>query len=308
MNADEDAPPIRTSEKMQKNELVKDVSDDALSSNYPNSSRSTVRDITCSSISSSLLASSSAVFDESDAPPSAPAPTLAASDSFEYENAADRQRIQQMEQQWKQIPAAATKGWRSPEKERRLMLAQRKMLEFMHQNEKQMRERREDDVDDDDDDDRAELVEAVQPRYGQAPEPMQASHVYYNNVSVHPRMPCCQPPPATTKTATTSRHKKILFTPTSYAQRNPYADVADVPSTDDNPWLRAANRFGTTVLTARRERIGRHFGPAKNPACQCDHCRRWMAERDQHQYGGRGRALSMGDEPFNRSLFWLSRH
>lgn len=81
-------------------------SDDALSGSYPNSSRSTLRDNTCSSISSTL-----AVANESDDRlfhqtgllwrPDEPGDdicSLGKSESFEYDNAVDRLRIRQMDQ------------------------------------------------------------------------------------------------------------------------------------------------------------------------------------------------------------------
>lgn len=80
---------------------MRQPSDDALSLGYPNSSRSTIRDNTCSSISS-VLASQDVVdssWNETDEPEEC-SYSLAKSDSFEYENALDRLRIRQMERLW----------------------------------------------------------------------------------------------------------------------------------------------------------------------------------------------------------------
>lgn len=263
-------------------------SDDGLSSNYPNSSRSTVRDITCSSISSAM-ASSSAIYDdyewkETDSIYQQPSGTsLAASDSFEYENAADRARIRQMEQQWQ---GQTGKGWRSPEKERRFLLQQRKMIEFMHQNEKQMMEKTEDELSDN--------VENVRC-------PVKPPRTFiYNNITKIPKQCCANEREVTVE----EKHKKILFTP-RYSPSSQASTVEQTPNLSigqiNDHWSRA-RKFG--ALNSATRKTGRHFGPAKNPDCQCDHCRRWMAEREQC----RGRALSLGDEPYNRSIFWLSRH
>lgn len=82
---------------------LRQTSDDTLSLGYPNSSRSTVRDNTCSSISSIFAGldmgeTSCKETDEQEDP----SYSLAKSDSFEYENALDRLRIRQMERLWSQ--------------------------------------------------------------------------------------------------------------------------------------------------------------------------------------------------------------
>ncbi|XP_011196401.2 uncharacterized protein Hgs_2 [Zeugodacus cucurbitae] len=82
---------------------MRQPSDDAISSNYPNSSRSTVRDATCSSIASSVVASSQAEYADSSWKETEDLEeiySLAKSDSFEYENTTDRLRIKQMERFW----------------------------------------------------------------------------------------------------------------------------------------------------------------------------------------------------------------
>ncbi|KAM7342223.1 uncharacterized protein ACRADG_009705 isoform 1-T5 [Cochliomyia hominivorax] len=76
---------------------LRQSSDDTLSLGYPNSSRSTVRDNTCSSISSVLAGHEITETEEKDDDPSY---SLTKSDSFEYENALDRLRIRQMERLW----------------------------------------------------------------------------------------------------------------------------------------------------------------------------------------------------------------
>lgn len=82
---------------------MRQPSDDAISSNYPNSSRSTVRDATCSSIASSVVTSSQTEYPDSpwkDTEDQEEIYSLAKSDSFEYENTTDRLRIKQMERFW----------------------------------------------------------------------------------------------------------------------------------------------------------------------------------------------------------------
>ncbi|XP_046809623.1 uncharacterized protein LOC111675925 [Lucilia cuprina] len=80
---------------------LRQSSDDTLSLGYPNSSRSTVRDNTCSSISSILAGQdvTETSCKETDELEDL-SYSLAKSDSFEYENALDRLRIRQMERLW----------------------------------------------------------------------------------------------------------------------------------------------------------------------------------------------------------------
>lgn len=307
------ANPTRISSTKNRFAIQKDGSEDGLSSNYPNSSRSTVRDLTSSSISSAL-ASSSAVYEDLDSWKEndnngsgyhygADSISTAPSDSFEYENVTDRTHILQMEQLWNQQTA---KGWRSMGKERRFMLQQRKMIDFMHENEKQMMERTEDD----DNSDNGRVVKAIETEASKEP---QLCHAIYNNVSGQPKKQCCGPSDmlvgsiqltdASFAESTPGKHKKILFTP-SYSPSSQASSIltTNTASTvNGNPWKRA-QKFGDIVMLARGKN-GRHFGPAKNPDCQCDHCRHWAAEREQF----RNRALSMGDVPYNRSGFWLRR-
>ncbi|XP_075168116.1 uncharacterized protein LOC142240294 [Haematobia irritans] len=80
---------------------LRQSSDDALSMGYPSSTRSTVRDNTCSSVSSVLaghdVVDAASTWKETDDNEDY---SLTKSDSFEYENAMDRLRIRQMERLW----------------------------------------------------------------------------------------------------------------------------------------------------------------------------------------------------------------
>lgn len=285
----------------------KDPSDDALSSNYPNSSRSTCRDITCSSISSALASSSvlnddlESSWKESDfnGRNSAVSSNLAPSDSFEYENAADRARINQMEQLWSQ----STKGWRSPEKERKFLMQQRRMIEFMHQNERQMKEKS-NEVDDDSED--GGSVNIVSVSETDTDHLMYAKPIptYSQQSSTDLNVSFVK---SKSKSPIPERHRKIIFSP-GFLQTTDITTVANVNNQNssllqNDHWHRA-RKFGAIVGGLRRT-ADRHFGPAKNPDCQCDHCRRWIMEREQGR--GRGRTLSVGDKPISRSSFWLSR-
>ncbi|XP_037948959.1 serine-rich adhesin for platelets [Teleopsis dalmanni] len=82
---------------------IRQSSDDVLSSSYPNSSHSTIRDATCSSISSTVPSTQADAGDSSWKETEEPGEisySLAKSDSFDYDNSIDRLRIHQMERFW----------------------------------------------------------------------------------------------------------------------------------------------------------------------------------------------------------------
>lgn len=280
----------------------RDQSDDCLSSNYPNSSRSTMRDITCSSISSGVLASTNSVNDYLDS-------SSWKDTDFDTSN---RESASEVNDPWKADELnnflSESRKWRSPEKERRFLLQQKKMIEYMHQNERFIEEKR--------DLLRNEIVRRSMEKENKlkslTPVP-QAQRICCGQVinetnrkspsnvqsSVHKLVLGAVQP--TDLPQTTEKHKRILFTP-SYSPSSQTSSVQSTILDNANEHWARARKFGAVVGALRK--TGHHFGPAKNPDCQCEHCRRWVAERDQF----RSRTLSVGDEPYNRSLFWLKRH
>lgn len=284
----------------------RDQSDDCLSSNYPNSSRSTMRDITCSSISSGVLASNNSVNDflessswkDTDCDTSnRDSGTNTASDINEQWKANDLNDI------WSE-----SRKWRSPEKERRFLLQQKRMIEYMHQNERFIGEKREylksQSVGCPPEKERIVKASTPVPQPQRVccgklvTEPSRQPQVNSQG-SVHKlvlgsaQSPDPQPP--------TEKHKRVLFTPSYSPSSQTSSAQSTILDSANEHWARA-RKFGAIVGAMRK--TGHHFGPAKNPDCQCEHCRRWVAERDQF----RSRTLSVGDEPYNRSLFWLKRH
>lgn len=318
--------PFRHGRFTGRNRFRKDTSDDCLSSNYPNSSRSTVRDFTCSSISSAL-ASNSAINDgyesswkETDIDASVYQSSIAPSESFEYDNTRDRQRIRLMNERWGQGHV-----WNFTDGERRW---QQSTLDNFEEE-----------------DTRTFANEPYEHVYN-SPFPVQTFTQSIVPARAHaPSIPApapMVPAPVAPPTAPTAVH----FIPTHAEARNEENDtyahrlvlqrsMSNAPPsnnlTEDNyekqrrivfnpirsscsqsssivsrisgytmEHLMKARRFGQVVPAIRKP--GHHVGPAKNPDCQCDHCRRWFAQRE----GCRERALSLGDTPF--SNFWPGRH
>lgn len=68
--------------------------------------------------------------------------------------------------------------------------------------------------------------------------------------------------------------------------------------------LSLAKRFGSVLKSLRKP--GHHVGPIKNPSCLCETCKRWVLERDQVQ--GRERAYSFGETPITQTSFWRNNN
>lgn len=281
----------------------RDQSDDCLSSNYPNSSRSTMRDMTCSSISSGVLASTNSVNDYLDTS------SWRETDYDTNNLESGRNTASETNDVWKTDELndiwLQSRKWRSPEKERKFLLQQKRMIEYMHQNERFIEEKR--------DYLQKENVKCVPEKEyrikastpvpqmccGQViTEPYQQPQINAQG-SVHKFV--LGPVQPTDSQQTTEKHKRVLFTPSYSPSSQTSSAQSTILESANEHWARA-RKFGAVVGAMRK--TGHHFGPAKNPDCQCEHCRRWVAERDQF----RSRTLSVGDEPYNRSLFWLQRH
>ncbi len=285
----------------------RDQSDDCLSSAYPNSSRSTMRDMTCSSISSGVLASTNSVNDYLDS-------SWKETDYDTSNRESGGNTTSEANDQWKADELndflLQSRKWRSPEKERRFLLQQKKMIEYMHQNERFIEENKRQHLLNEivrrsvDKDNRIKATTPV-------PQPQRAccGKVITENFqqpeinaqsSVHKLVlgPVVQP---TESQQVAEKHKRVLFTPSYSPSSQTSSAQSTILDSANEHWARA-RKFGAVVGAMRK--TGHHFGPAKNPDCQCEHCRRWVAERDQF----RSRTLSVGDEPYNRSLFWLKRH
>ncbi|XP_062553018.1 uncharacterized protein LOC134218150 [Armigeres subalbatus] len=256
--------------------LERDPSDDNISSNYPFSTHSTKRDVTGSSLSSALA---SAGFDDiGDLDESASGianlnrsrTNVTHSDSFEYANSEDRYRIHQMERVW------GDQTWKSPSVERK-------------------------------------LLEIHNPRYRRHSESdnnlseSDHSFVYDSpsrpNESVHSQNEYSDSSPSTVKSNSNRApsnagdvskrflHQALLtangtatFPPRTLSPVEGYT----------NEYIALARRFGSLITGKRKP--GLHMGPVRNPECQCEHCRRWMRQRDG---SFRERAMSVDDTPYN---------
>uniref|UniRef100_A0A182P3N8 C2 domain-containing protein n=1 Tax=Anopheles epiroticus TaxID=199890 RepID=A0A182P3N8_9DIPT len=271
----EEVPKQQTEEQIQdtfSTYFRRDVSDDAISSNYALSAdRSTRRDVTGSSLSSAFACGGLYEDDEEAETRSKlnrSGTTATQSDSFEYDNSEDRYRIHEMERVWQQ------QHWKSPSVERRLLQ--------MHNP-------------------------AVQPPSCPSPDSehnlTESDHSFVYDEAPHPHASnpslneYSDSSPSTIKSVSQracgslSLLQQQAVLAATLQQKREFSPVEGY--TDE--YLAIARRFGS-LITGRRK-PGTHMGPVRNPECPCEHCRRWVLERDS--VGGtssgvlRERALSV---------------
>lgn len=269
---------------------------------YPNSSHSCV-DPTWSSMASS----SAAMFEDLESfgggggpMMTVPSSNLSTADSFEYESNMDRARIRQMEQMWIDSTAASTaaaaasgKGWRSPEKERRLMLQQKRL---QHDGGAPMAELTEDSEESANNNNNRNIRGSSKQSEERHRNQRTAASMDVNRFYMRQNAVESESAPITPDDPIAQNEPPPLLRP-------PAKLVLTY-----GPKSTTTTRFGDRIESTRQ----RHFGPAKNPDCPCDHCRLYAAERKAKAKQVRGRALSMGDESMAAALrsatSWASRH
>lgn len=268
--------PTRFANPRNRSHLHREQSDDCISSNYPNSSRSTVRDFTSSSISSVMAASSSAVPDEfesswkeTDFDNSTKASSVCPSDHFDTENRGERlSRSRQTDDAWKE------KRWRTLS------------TSIMHDS---IEEKETGDPD---------------PCYGFASvlstDILSATTNANANVTSTAR-------PIDNQTYQTEsnaqprqrfggRGKSMELPERSIQLRSqiranqmwPRPEFQNVDRKITPAMLAGytrehlvrAQKFGSVIESIRKP--GHHVGPSKNPDCTCEYCRRWFAQRGDH--------------------------
>ncbi|XP_050096428.1 uncharacterized protein LOC126578163 isoform X2 [Anopheles aquasalis] len=288
----------------------RDASDDAISSNYAMSNRSTRRDITGSSISSALASAGGLYEDDEDdmvhlagdTESSNPqlnrsGTTATQSDSFEYENSEDRYRIHEMERVWNQ------QHWKSPSVERRLLELHnpRHASDDAEQRASMPRLLRSDSENNLTESDHSFV-------YDEAPT-VPLSRAHDSNPSLNE---LSDSSPSTVKSAShprpTERGRAILqqaILAATMQQQRQFSPVEGYTT----EYLAIARRFGSLIKGRRKP--GTHMGPVRNPECPCAHCRRWMMERDITSAGGPGvlreRAVSV-DETMPHNIVDMRRH
>lgn len=265
--------PIRFSSSRNRFHLHREQSDDCISSNYPNSSRSTVRDLTCSSISSVMAASSSAVPDEfesswkeTDFENSTKASSVCPSDHLDSESRGDLlARTRQTND------ACREKRWKTLS------------TSVMHDSieEKEI-------VDPDTCHDYESVLPTDIPLTSSRPNDIQiyqpscpkTESIEQPNLQFGGRGKSMELPERSIQLRTKTRANQIW--PRSefqnFDRRN--TTTLPMPAGYTREHLMRAQKFGSVIESIRKP--GHHIGPSKNPDCKCEYCRRWFAERGDH--------------------------
>ncbi|XP_029156907.1 uncharacterized protein LOC114929504 [Nylanderia fulva] len=213
-------------------------------------------------------------------------PGLTSCDSFEYANSADRDRIRRMDKSAKEKGDERKRTWRSPQIERKHLLQNRKMREYLEKHEIGWSSGESENSEDEDEtvgwnfvagDDRSlakrdSIVRGVRKDPTENSNATPANYVPYSNVLRDRIGPFGSKSPSPLPSTIPSRVTSPFAAP--YGERTDH--------------IVKASRFGTVIRAFRKP--GHHIGPSKNPTCTCEHCRRYFEES-----GTRGRAYSLSE-------------
>ncbi|XP_066592859.1 mucin-21 [Prorops nasuta] len=300
-------------------------SDDVLSSLYPSqfSSYSALRDL--DSVAWSAASSSAAMAAEDNESTIATSSKdtfsdiesllstksgLTPCDSFEYANSSDKDRIQKMDTFWEKSAKereAKGKTWRSPQIERKHLLQNRKMRDYLKEHDIGWSSGSEslgssDEsgtmawsfVSSDDGSQLARKATTFRPwskdrdkSKAEAPvtKPLADSspvHLeeHHSDSTTHSDLPNFSHSPQTGPFS-----KSPSPVPSKFPSRvtSPFT----TPQGEKTDHIMKASIFGAVIDAFRKP--GHHIGPSKNPSCSCEHCRRYFEENDLR---GRTRSLS----------------
>lgn len=220
------------SDPLENYNLQNDTSDNCISSNYPNSSRTTMRDLTCSSISSALANSSSA-------------------NNFDVESS------------WKETEIDETSNCPSDDGGADIFSDQVRL----HSTEKLWKESNELNID----------RHPLEP-FKLIHQPMK-SNVAMKFEHLDVRANAVRPEFSHSKSVNYSLSSDQIKTGMEseynlYTKSDPLCPFI---SGYTREYLLKAQKFGTVIRGMKKP--GHHVGPAKNPDCQCEYCRRWFSQR-----------------------------
>ncbi|XP_058793233.1 uncharacterized protein LOC131665384 [Phymastichus coffea] len=259
-------------------------SDDVLSSLYPSqfSSYSRLRDFE-SSIAWSAASSRSGITDESATSWKDTEVSVTPCDSFDYADSLDKERIKSM---------AIAKSWKSPSIERKHLLQGQLMKDYLKRN-KPVDSSSESSSDSSDSDGSAEGVgwsfvsseENSSIVRGKLTLPSTATALVDRTTS---RMLCTLDNNSNKSAGIIGEVKTTIFrdrigpfgsispSPTLSKVQSRMTSPFTTPQGERTDHILKASIFGRVVNTFRKP--GHHVGPAKNPSCSCEHCRRHFEE------------------------------
>lgn len=240
-----------------------DQSDDCISSNYPNSSRSTVRDFTASSLSSAIAPSTSAIADdnnstnlwkESDIDMSVNGSSVCPSENFDHDH------------HW--LMRHSDDSWTDRERKWKMLNSS-----IIHDSieEKDVIETTNDQFQS------IQLSDCDSKKHQlKSNSSLQSMHLRKkNNYARGKSVESTEPIPRTERLVIPTKFLSAHNTMHSDDKRLSQAQRI-IPGYTREHLLRA-EKFGSVIEAIKKP--GHHVGPAKNPDCACEHCRRWFVER-----------------------------
>lgn len=226
-------------------------------------------------------------------------PSIQGSDSFEYANSEDRLRIKQMEE--------ILRGGKAPPLERKHMLQQRKMREYLtkRMSDKNLAKSTSKDSESEGSDssekgwtfiksddkklERDTTVRRASKDSEKENEKAKKGKSKVKSGKEQGSLSDSSSPSGGKSPSAAALRQRLSLNP------NLRAPFTIVPGVYTDP-RSIATKFGTVVPAFRKP--GHHVGPAKNPNCLCEHC------QAHFQNLGRSRTRSMGDSPINPYLNW----
>lgn len=289
----------------------KKASDDELSSQYPSaqSSRTTLMESFGSLLTdqSTALCSDDTSWKDTDigsvqqSGVSLIDGSLTQSDSFEYADSIDKQRIKQLENKLSgNGNGDGDKTWKSPQKERKTLLREKIFNDYLQSHMRSFplwkSSRQSKDSSDSDDSHDSEIGWTFSHGSEDSNRKRDNSEVEKPTKSAESGSLSDSAP------STVYRFKRrAVLGPFGVRPPSPLpAKLENTTTTPFSPSLREttecftkAQKFGTIVNSLKKP--GHHVGPAKNPDCTCKSCT-WYFEENK----GRGRTRSVGDVPLLR--------
>lgn len=216
-------------------------------------------------------------------------------DSFEYASSTDRERIRRMEEIWAKTEDKE-KYWRSPQIERKHLLRNRKMREYLKKHEAGWSSG---DSDVESDESGAIGWSFVSGKENQEGI-KKTSSVRRASKSIAEDGELSKQKNSQQYHSDSTRSDSIphLYTfRDQFGSKTPSPLPSKVPSRVTSPFMTPqgertdhilkASIFGTVVNAFRKP--GHHIGPSKNPSCSCEHCQRYFEELNSRE---RSRSIS----------------
>lgn len=218
-------------------------------------------------------------------------------DSFEYADSSDLERIQKMEQLWNS--SCESRSWKSPQAERRHVLQQQKIQEYIEKKLKSKFDRDNDETDTEKTDISDDCTVIVYDKERNTKANLTRGSTIHKSTSTQggPRVEKISSlfDNNSLEKSSSSVPEMLICDPSSKPVISNNSVKSNVPDVLNEPFWKTS-KFGTVIGTRN---LGRHVGPTKNPDCLCAHCRTYFSENSS-----RNRTRSVGTTPFTDTENW----